>query len=270
MDLAPGLAGGRRALVALLFVVLAWATASRAEPPAPLSTEQMIQLLRTLDERSRNYGDYRAVVFAELTRGKDFSVRELQLFRRDMDNKLMLLVVAPKTEAGKGYLSEGNNLWVYDPTLGRWERRTVREAIGGTDGRRGDFDQTRWATQYVPTYMGREKLGVFEAEVIHLKVKSGEDVAYPLMKLWVDRATSNVLKREEYSESGKLLRRVLLPRWRKVRNEARERDFWYPEQTLIYDELDRSNWTRFTIKAVDLRPLDTNVFTKAWLEGKSR
>jgi outer membrane lipoprotein-sorting protein len=225
MQLDRGWAGGRRACMALLLMALGWATVSRAEPPALLSTEKMSQVLEALDERSRNYGDYRALVFAELTRGKDFTVRELQLFRRDTHEKLMLLITAPKTEAGKGYLSEGTNLWVYDPTVGRWERRTVREAIGGTDGRRGDFDQTHWATQYVPTYVGREKLVAFETDVIQLKVKSGQDVAYPVMKLWVDRATSNVLKREEYSESGKLLRRVLLPRWRKVRNEARGKDF---------------------------------------------
>ncbi len=252
-----------------LLGALVWTTAPWAQQPAPLSKDQMIQILATLDERSSSENDYQAVVFAELTRGKDASVRQLQLFRRDKDQKLMLLITAPKTEAGKGYLSEGNNLWVYDPTVGRWERRTVREAIGGTDGRRGDFDQTRWATQYVPTYVGRENLGTFETEVIHLEAKKGEDVAYPVMKLWVDKKTSNVLKREEYAESGKLLRRVLLPKWRKLRGGTKE-EFWYPEQTLIYDELERGNWSRFTIKAVDLRPLGANVFTKAWLEGKSR
>jgi outer membrane lipoprotein-sorting protein len=253
-----------------LLLILACASAAWAQPAAALTQEQMVQILERLDKQSRNTTDYRAVVLAELTRDKESTIRELQLFRRDREDKLMLLITAPKTEAGKGYLSEGTNFWVYEPALGRWERRTVREAIGGTEGRRGDFDQTRWARQYVPTYAGREKLGKFEADVIQLKVKSGEDVAYPVMKLWVDKATSNVLKREEYSESGKLLRRVLLPRWRKVRAAGSTEDFWYPEQTVIFDELERGNWTRFTVKAVDLRPLSANVFTKAWLEGKSR
>ena len=36
------------------------------------------------------------------------------------------------------------------PTVGKWERRTERERIAGTDSRRADFDESRLAEEYEP------------------------------------------------------------------------------------------------------------------------
>ena len=38
----------------------------------------------------------------------------------------------------------------------------------------------------------------------------------------------------------------------------------------FYDEVDKANSTLVLLKSVDLRPLDANLFTKAWLESKSK
>jgi hypothetical protein len=38
----------------------------------------------------------------------------------------------------------------------------------------------------------------------------------------------------------------------------------------FYDEVEKANQTLVLIKSVDMRPLDPNLFTKAWLESKSR
>ena len=50
------------------------------------------------------------------------------------------------------------NLWYYDPTVGKWERRTDRERIAGTDSRRQDFDQSDLAGEYDPEFVAEEKL----------------------------------------------------------------------------------------------------------------
>ena len=77
--------------------------------------------------------------------------------RRDADEKLMLLFTKPQTEAGKGYLRIDKNLWYYDPSIGKWERRTDRERIAGTDSRREDFDQSKLAAEYDPAFEDEEK-----------------------------------------------------------------------------------------------------------------
>ena len=51
------------------------------------------------------------------------------------------------------------NLWYYDPTVGKWERRTDRERIAGTDSRREDFDQSKLAEDTTRSSGAEEKLG---------------------------------------------------------------------------------------------------------------
>ena len=38
----------------------------------------------------------------------------------------------------------------------------------------------------------------------------------------------------------------------------------------FFDEIEKGNSTLVLIKEIDLRPLEANLFTKAWLESRSR
>ncbi|GEJ57781.1 outer membrane lipoprotein-sorting protein [Anaeromyxobacter diazotrophicus] len=249
-----------------------WIVAALAASPArglsPVETEQVV---RGVDARQASLGDYKADCYMEQKeQGKTDLVYELVVYRRDADEKLMLLFTAPRTEQGKGYLRADKNLWFYDPTVGRWERRTERERIGGTDARRNDFDESRLDEEYHAVWEKDGTLGVYEVHQLLLTVKPGVDVAYPQVRLWVDGASGNVLKRQDLAASGKLLRTSLYPRWKKVWSESKRGELWYPEEIRVYDELERGSSTRIVVRAVDLRPLETNLFTKAFLEGKSR
>jgi hypothetical protein len=95
-------------------------------------------------------------------------------------------------------------------------------------------------------------------------------VAFPTIRLWVDQATGNVLKRQEMALSGRLMRTAYYPRWKKVFSESKKADVWYAEEMRFYDEVEKANQTLVLVKSIDLRPLDPNLFTKAWLESKSR
>src|SRR5262245_9572039 len=100
---------------------------------AALDQGQMLGILKTLDERPANSGDWKSLAYMEQKeKDKTDVVYELVWYRRDADDKLMILFLKPKSESGKGYLRLDKNLWMYDPTVGRWERRTERERIGGT------------------------------------------------------------------------------------------------------------------------------------------
>jgi outer membrane lipoprotein-sorting protein len=254
----------RTALAALL--LLAAAPAARAMTDAELG-----KIVATIDERQRNSGDWKALCYMEAKeKGKTDVVYELLVYRRDADDKQMFLFTQPKAEAGKGYLRLDKNLWLYDPSVGRWERRTERERIGGTDTRRGDLDESRLVEEYDARYEGEAKLGVFDVHKIVLTVKPGVDVAFPQLRMWVDKATLNVLKREELALSGKLMRTNYYPRWKKIYSESKKAEVWFPEEMRIFDEIEKGNSTLILIKEVDLRPLEANLFTKAWLESKSR
>jgi hypothetical protein len=261
--LLPGALPG--ALLGALLLLAAPAAA------APLTPEQVAGVLKEVDDRQRNGGDYKALVYLEQKeKDKADTVREAFIYRRDADDKLMILFARPKSEQGKGYLRLEKNLWSYDPNTGRWERRTERERIAGTDSRRADFDESRLAEEYDARYVEEGQLGKFKTHALELKARAGVDVAYPVVKLWLDQATGNVLKRQEFALSGKLMRTALYPKWQKLFSESKGADVWYPQEIRIYDEVEKSNSTVVLMKQVDLRPLDANLFTKAWLESKSR
>jgi outer membrane lipoprotein-sorting protein len=236
-----------------------------------LSEAELARVVREIDERQRNQGDWKALCYMEQKeKGKTDVVYELLVFRRDEDDKQMFLFTKPKSEAGKGYLRIEKNLWLYDPSTGRWERRTERERIAGTNTRRGDLDESRIAEEYDARWEADERLGVYDVHRVLLTAKAGQDVAFPVVRLWVDRATVNVLKRQELALSGRLMRTVLQPRWRKIFSESKGGEVWYPEEIRIYDEIEKGNSTLILIKQIDLRALEANLFTKAWLESRSR
>jgi outer membrane lipoprotein-sorting protein len=239
---------------------------------APLANQQAVaQVVKTIDDRQRNSGDYKSLAYLEQKeKDKTDIAREAIIYRRDEDEKLMILFTKPKGEAGKGYIRLDKNLWSYDPGTGKWDRRTERERIAGTDSRRADFDQSKLVEEYDATYKGDGKLGQFDIWELELHVKPSTDVAFPVVKLWVDQASGNVLKRQEFALSGRLMRTLYYPRWQKLYSESKKAEVWYPGEIRIYDEVEKENSTIVVLKSVDLRPLEANIFTKAWLEAKSR
>jgi outer membrane lipoprotein-sorting protein len=238
---------------------------------AALSKPELVDILKVVDDRQRNSGDWRSTVYMEQKeKGKVAVVYEALVFRRSADQKFMILFTKPKASQGQGYLRVDQNIWFYDPSVGKWERRTERERIGGTNSRRSDFDESRLAEEYDPEDNGEEKLGVYTAEVMTLKGKPGLDLAFPVIKLWVDKETKDVLKRQEFALSGRLLRTSYYPKWQKIFSESRKADIWYPQEIRFYDEVEKENSTLILIKTVDLHSLEANLFTKAWLESKSR
>jgi outer membrane lipoprotein-sorting protein len=251
-------------LAALLLQLLPGAASALTDP-------ELAKVVRALDERQRNQGDWKALCYMEQKeKDKTDVVYELLVYRRDADDKQMFLFTKPKSEAGKGYLRIEKNLWLYDPSTGRWERRTERERIAGTNTRRGDLDESRLVEEYDAKFEGDEKLGVYEVHRILFSAKRGVDVSFPVVRMWVDKATLNVLKRQELALSGRLMRTSYYPRWRKIFSPSKGADVWYPEEIRMFDEIEKGSSTLILIKEIDLRPLETNLFTKAWLESRSR
>lgn len=254
----------RSFLAALSLTLLA------ASPASALTDEEALALVKLQDERQNSVGDYRALVFIEQKeRNKNDQVYEAMVYRRDLTEKMVILFVRPKEEAGKGYLRVDKNLFFYDPSVGKWERRTERDRIGGTTSRRQDFDRSRMAQDYEVKYLGEEKLGRLTAYHLELRAKPGADVAFPVVQLWIDKESKNLLKRQEFALSGRLMRTGFYPKWMTVKNHE-GKDVWVPREQRYFDEVEKGNQTTVVIRQVELEPLNDSYFTKAWLEAKSR
>lgn len=245
-------------------------TEAKAEAGA-LSQKEVDELVKVVDDRQRNTGDYSSLGFVKETeKGKEPRLFQAMIYRRDDDDKFMILFTKPKEEAGKAYLKIDKNLWNYDPGTGKWERRTEREKLAGTNSRRSDFDESRLTEEYTAKYDGADKLGGFKVHKLKLTAKEGVDVSYPVLGLWIDQTDKNILKREEYALSGKLMRTSFYPKWQKKHSPSKNGDVWVPEEIRVFDELEKGNSTVILIKEVDLKKLEENMFTKAWIESKSK
>jgi hypothetical protein len=252
-------------------LLASWIAGLPSAARAVLSKADLVATLKVVDDRQRNQGDWRSEVYIEQKeKGKVAVVYDALVFRRSADQKFMILFTKPKSSQGQGYLRIDKNLWFYDPAVGKWERRTERERIGGTNSRRSDFDESRLAEEYDPEDKGEEKLGAYTAQAMTLHAKPGIDLAFPIIKLWVDKATKNILKRQEFALSGRLLRTSYYPKWKKIYSESRKADVWFAQEIRFYDEVEKANSTLILVKGVDLHALEANLFTKAWLESKSR
>ena len=91
-----------------------------------LTPADVTEVVKTIDDRQRNSGDYRSLAYLEQKeKDKTDTAREAIVYRRSADQKLMILFTKPKGEAGKGYLRLDKNLWSYDPTTGSGTRATT-------------------------------------------------------------------------------------------------------------------------------------------------
>lgn len=261
----------RSAFVVLFSMgTLAATNALAADAATAAPSAEARKIIQVIDERQRSDGDYKSLVYLEQKeRDKPDIASEALVYRRSADQKFMILFTKPKDQQGKGYLRLDRNLWFFDPNVGKWERRTERERINGTDSRRADFDESRLDEEYDATLDGPELLGKRKTTKLTLRVKPNVDVAYPVVQLWVDD-NNNILKRQEFAASGRLMRTAYYPTWNKQYSESKKGDVWTPAEIRIYDEVDKANSTIVVIKTVDLRPLEANMFTKSWLEAKSR
>jgi len=257
----------RSALAALAVLFGAGSSPARAG----LTDDDAQALLRRLDEKQRAAGDFKALALIEQKeQGKNDLVYQSVVYRRDERDKLLIMFLKPQSEAGKGYLRIDDNLFLYDPTVGKWERRTERERIMGTDTRRADFDESRLAEEYDASYVGLDELGRYDVHHLVLESKEGADVAYPVLHLWIDTESENLLKRQDYALSGRLMRTSYYPKWTKVFSSKKDAFVYFPEEIRVFDEVQEGNRTTMAITKVDLASLDPNIFTKAWLESKSR
>jgi len=245
-----------------------------------LSEDETKKLVGVIDEKQRNTGDYASIVVIEqwekskVPNAKEpYELKkafEARTYRRDADDQLIILFSKPKAEAGKGYFRKEKTLLLYEPALGKWERQTERASIAGTGSRRDDFDESRLVEEYTAKWVTDEKLGKYNVHRIKLNAKPGADVAAPILDLWIDDASQNILKREEAALSGKLMRRTLYPAWEKMFSKSKGADVYVPKEMYVYDLLEDEKLTKIRLQNVNLDPLEKNMFTKAWIESQSR
>jgi outer membrane lipoprotein-sorting protein len=195
--------------------------------------------------------------------GEETSVFTIRMFRRDRTDQFLLLFLEPEIQKGQGYLQLGDNLWFYDPESRKFSHSSVKENLEDSETKNSDFRRSSLSEDYNVESYSEETLGSYPVYVVSLEANNNE-VPYPHLKLWIYREQPLVLKVENYSLSGRLMRTAYYPKYMKVS------DRFIPSRMLFVDELRKGEKTQVTIKDASVAELPDSVFTKAYLERVNR
>ena len=248
-----------RTLLVLAALLLAPVLGSAADETDYLA------ILRAID-RSRSFDttDFSAV-FTVVSEKPDEenSVFKAQMFRRDAEDKFVMVFLEPDVQRGQGYLQVDDNLWFYDPESRKFSHTSLQEAFQGTDARNSDFGEVSYAQDYTVRAVEEGTLGKYAVWVLDLQATSDE-VTYPFLKAWVTREGSLVLKTEDYSLTERLMRTSYYPRY------ARVGDSVVPTEMIFVDELVEGRKTRISMSDLSDAAIADSVFTKAYVERANR
>lgn len=242
---------------AALFTTAAFAQISQAD------SEKAFKIMEDTEDTLAYHGDYSATVSLVVEKpGKPKENLQFKVFERT-DNKLMTMVqLFPEADKGKGYLRNDDNIWSYDPISRKFTHTSIKEAIGDSDIKLDDVEQSKqkWRNNYEVEAYEQGTLGKFPVHIITLKAKTSEP-SYAKSKYYVRTDIALILKEEDFSGSDRLMRTILAPKWSKVPAG------YVATQILIRDELNKGEQTQQIISDLTFDALPDKIFTKAYLEG---
>ena len=248
-------------LLAILatLILVAFPTFTHAQTP-----EELEQILMNIDTNSRFPADLSATVtLDERDPDEGDEVSKVRMFRRDADEKFLLLFERPEVQLGQGYLNIDDGLWFYDPESRQFTYTSLAESFGGSDARNSDFQASSLADDYDVTSVEEGTLGKFDVWVLELEA-TNDEVTYPFRKLWVTKEPNLILKSEDYSLTNRLLRTSYFPSY------AKAGDSFIPDEQLFVDALVENKQTKITLEDISTAEIPDNVFTKAYVERVNR
>lgn len=210
------------------------------------------------------------VAITQQKAGEGTKLYESIYYRRDSDNAFLIVMTAPESEKGNGYLKQGDNFWMYRRNTRTFQHVNRDESIAGTDSKGQDFEYKKLTEMYkaATDASGNDKLSetklgdipVYKFEVI-AKI---EDVSYPKQEYWVRKDNLLPLKIKSYSLSGTLMQTAYFLKYTQIQGKY----MWI--QARFDDEFEKGNKSLVEIKNISVKKIDDHVFTKAYLENLSK
>ena len=210
-------------------------------------------------------GDFSGVDFAAVYTivsqkpGEKDTVTQVRMFRRDAKTQFAMLIVLPEVNKGQGYLREDDNVWFYDPTSRKFSFSSIKENIQNSEAKNSDLTQRSILDDYDVAGVSEGAIGKIPVWVLDLKAKT-KDVSYERVVMHVRKDRTMLLKQEDYSVSGRLMRTSLYPKYAEISGRL------IPSQMLFIDELNPGERSQLTMTEQSLAALPDKVFTKAFLE----
>lgn len=225
------------------------------------SNDKGMEILKRLDELQNFEGMDLSLVWTIISQkpGEDKSVTQIQIMRRDSEDKALYLILKPEVDKGQGFLMSEDNAWAYDPSSRKFSHFSIKENIGDSDARNDDVREVTYVEDYRVVHLEEGLLGKVDSYILTLEATNNE-VATPKMKIWVRKDKNLPLQMEEYSLSDRLVRTIKIPKWTTVAGK------FISKQTLVIDNLKEGEKSLITATDVNNLPIPDSNFTKAFLE----
>lgn len=229
------------------------------------------RILKAIEQNESMTQDVQSkVVLTENRRGQGVKVLTMEYFRRDKDKSFVIAMTGPESERGNGYLRQGDHFWMYRRNTRTFQHVNRDESIGGSDAKGGDFESRPFTEMYAPVKDGAGKEALRTDTVggvacWRLEVRAiVSDVDYPRKTLWVRQDNMLLAKQQSYSSSGTLMQSAYFTKYQPIAGRQ------LSTRMVFVDEVEKGNRSMVDLSEVKVGPVDPQVFTKAWLESKSR
>jgi outer membrane lipoprotein-sorting protein len=229
--------------------------------PAFATDPDFDQILREVDELANFEDTDFSAIYTIISEkpGEEREVTQARLFRRDTEDQFVLLILQPEIQRGQGYLQVDENVWFYDPESRKFERSTLRDNIQNSDAQNSDLNRSSLSENYRVVDWSEGTLGSFETYIVDLEART-TDVSYDRVRVWIRTDVSILLKEENYSVNGRLMRTALYPRYTRVGEKL------LPSQVLVVDNLNEGERSQLTMRDPSVEQIPDYVFSKAYLE----
>ena len=242
---------------------LLFATSTITAQISQADVDKAFKIVEDTEDTLAYHGDYSATVSLVVEKpGKPKENLQFKIFERTDDKLMTMVQLFPEADKGKGYLRNDDNIWSYDPVSRKFTHTSIKEAIGDSDIKLDDVEQSKqkWRANYDVEAYEQGTLGKYPVHIITLKAKTSEP-SYAKSKFYIRTDIPLVLKEEDFSGSDRLMRTILIPKYSKVPAG------YVGTQILIRDELNKGEQTQQVISDLTFDSLPDKIFTKAYLEG---
>jgi len=261
---------GRKFLIVKLLVMFLLSMVS-----SPAAEPTVLELMKKLEGLMEQGTDITARVrFVQQRVNQGVKVTESIYFRRDRDDAFLIIMTAPDTDKGNGYLRLGDNFWMYRRNTRTFQHINRDETISGTDVKAGDMEKKKFTDQYEPLtndthteYAVKKTITLLKQtpEVYNFTVVAKvRDVTYPKQEYWVDVNTALPLKVQNFSKSGDLMQTAWYYQYTQIKGK------YVMVLSKFEDEFEKGNVTVMKLSEINLEKISDTVFTKAYLENASR
>lgn len=232
---------------------------------AALTAEEQAQAEKVLDETQKQYDygerDLTSTVTLIVDKpNKPQETMQFKMFQRYRTEQFTMVQIAPEQDKGSGYFWEDENLWFYDPISRKFSHRSTKETIGNSNSNTSDVSKQRdWRDDYTITDCKSGTLGKYPVWIITLDAKTSIP-SYARTVYHIRKDIALVLKQEDFSTTGRLMRTALIPKYARIDGN------YVATQMILRDEVNKGEQTQQIVTDFSFAPLPDKVFTKAYLE----